>query len=231
MKRFRFLLATFLVAGLLLGTSPICADDGDGVDVDIVVVGDGSDVDLDVIGDDTNTDVSTQGGNTVVVVNGRNVAELLLAAAARHGGDFAVVVDGWSRYRIEEVIFPWMERTTGVTDLVIEGLAKNIVLSNELYKEGKNLGRSVDELESETQSIEEYAQSIEEQVRVLEGRLEAEQITREQALEIEHQILVAYIDTIEQEYKQKLTWMFLISVSLIGILVILCIVNLRRRRD
>jgi len=231
-KKFRLLVVLLLATILLFGVTPAYADDDDdGTTVDIIVIGDNSDVGLGVIGNDTQTEVNTQGENAKVIVNGRSVAAMLADAARDHGSSFTVVIDKWSRWRIEEVIFPWMVTRDKVVDLLTDGLAKNIVLTTDRWTGNLALLDRINKLEERVQDAETFTERFE----ALQTRLDEGLATRQEVLKSEHQILVSYInakvDAIQREYDQKIFRLLMVFSSLIVILMIMCAcLGLRRTK-
>lgn len=233
MKRFRLLIIALLAVGLLLGAAPAYADDEDenGIVVDIVVIGDDSDVGLGVIGNDTNTEVNTKGENAEVIVNGRSVWDMLNDAARDHGSSFTVVIDKWSRWRIEEVIFPWMDVREKLIGLLTDGLAKNIVLTTDRYTGNMALLDRANKLEEKVEDQDVDLLNL--KLGALRTDLDEGLVARQKISEENYYHLVEYIDAryaaAEREQSRKWTITVVVFSSLMVILIAFCAVGFRRK--
>lgn len=132
MKRIRVFLSILLAMVLLLIPSAVLADDPPDVEVDIGIIS-GGDVDVD-LGIDAGGDVSIGvGTNSDVNVNGDGLAtkdDLVSATGSSGVHAYEAFVCGGSRTAIKD-IYRLLEELFGRQYLIADGLAKDIVLTQE----------------------------------------------------------------------------------------------------
>lgn len=258
-KSLRTILATILLFAVCLMASPAYADDGDGgvdvdigivsggdvdvgididaggdVDIGVGVVGDSPDVGVGILGDNANVDIGIFGDNAEVSVNGDGLATaddlarvslstLRLGNSGSGGGSY----EGW-RFQFIKYLsqrFPEFEYNMGITMGAVNKLIEMTAdqegeILSQKYRQQTDVIALSEELNSQDARLMEV-----EHHRLSEMRAE----TRSQ-LEVEHQVVVDYIDyriaLVEYNYSILLG---ILLLMVIGLAVALGFVIFKRR--
>ncbi|GAH90598.1 unnamed protein product, partial [marine sediment metagenome] len=169
--KWRLLLIGSLLAGLLLCSGVIYADEGENSDLTVGIGITGDDVEVNVGVDANNVEVNMgiNSGNADINLNGQNINEptVIHHTTVQSGGI------GWGELngRIRKVMTPiyaWMEDRDGAISLTMDGLAKVILTINgqdsALDEQSSRLDEQEKEIAALRNSVDNKTLSLENQL-------------------------------------------------------------------